>query len=124
MHIKILLLFAIIGGLFIGSSLYARPPIFFENYKEALKVSHDLDQQLVIVFSADWCGYCVKLKKAISNNLDKFEDTTICIVDVDKHPDIAAKYKVSKIPDTIFLDKNGKQLDRKAGYFDPQTLER
>jgi len=123
MHIKkIIILLLIIGGLFVGHSLQAKPPIFLYNYNEAIKVSQELNQPMIVIFSADWCSYCVKLKKHISNNLAKFEDTTICIIDIDQDKATAQKYGVSKIPRSIFLNRQGKKTKDITGYFNVDSL--
>jgi len=121
MHIKkTLLLFTAV--LFIGGNLYAKPPIFLDNYSQAVKISKELDHSLIVLFSADWCVYCKKLKKDISDNLDKFEDTTICIVDIDKNPELAKKYKVRSIPKTIVFDKIGNAVKEFKGYINIDLL--
>ena len=125
MHIKrIIVLSTIIGGLFMGNILYAKPPIFIKNYNEAVKVSQEFNQPLILIFSADWCAYCVRLKKDISKNLDKFDDTTICIIDIDDQPEIAKKYNATKIPKSIFFDKQGKKIREITGYFDVKSLKK
>lgn len=116
-YIKILLI--ILGGLFIGNSLYAKPPIFLDNYNDTIKISENLNHPIILIFSADWCHYCIKLKNDISRSNSLFQDTTICILDIDdpKNNDIVKKYNVHKIPKTIFFDANKKIIKQIEGYF-------
>lgn len=123
MHMKnIIILFCLLVGLSVGDTLYAKPPIFMDNYTEALKVSKDLNQPLILIFSADWCIYCKKLQKDISDRLDKFQDTTICMIDIDRNREMSKKYKVKTIPKTIVFDSSQKKIKEINGYFDVDIL--
>ena len=94
---------------------YANPPIFKTDYKEAVKVSTALEQDLILIFTASWCGPCKNLKKDLTKYSDLFKDTTICIIDIDKDPKLAGKYGVNKVPYSIFYSK-GKEIKRVTGY--------
>lgn len=99
-----------------AGKLLANPPVFVDNYTEAQKISEQLKQPMILIFSADWCKYCIKLKKDITQNIDKFENTTIAIVDIEKYPKVARKYKVTNIPRSIFFDKEGRKIKDTTGY--------
>lgn len=117
MHIKnILILFTILGGLFMGNSLYAKPPVFLHNYKEAVEICKDLKQPMILIFSAEWCGPCKKLKQDITKYSDKFKDTTIVILDITKNAKLAKEYQVKSIPKSIFFDKEGNKTKEIMGY--------
>ena len=94
---------------------YANPPIFKTDYKEAVKVSTALEQDLILIFTASWCGPCKNLKKDLTKHSDLFKDTTICIIDIDKDPKLAGRYGVNKVPYSIFYSK-GKEIKRVTGY--------
>ena len=97
------------------TALYANPPIFKTDYKDAVKVSNALDQDLILIFTASWCGPCKNLKNDLTKYSDLFKDTTICIIDIDKDPKLAGKYGVNKVPYSIFYSK-GKEIKRITGY--------
>ena len=99
---------------------YANPPIFKTDYKEAVKVSTALEQDLILIFTASWCGPCKNLKKDLTKYSELFKDTTICIIDIDKDPRLAGKYGVNKVPYSIFYSK-GKEIKRVTGY---STMEK
>jgi len=122
MHIKKILLSIIFIALFLGGITNAKPPVFLDDYNQAVKISKELNQPLILLFSADWCVYCIKLKKDISNNIDKFEDTTICIVDIDKNPELAKKYKVRSIPRTLVFNKEKRLMQDYKGYIEFNLL--
>ena len=98
------------------SHAMAKPPAFLDNYKDATKLSEELKQEMILIFSADWCGYCKKLKKDITTNIELFEDNIICIIDIDKFPELAKNYNVKSIPKSIFFDKNNKKTREVLGY--------
>ena len=98
------------------SHTMAKPPAFVDNYKDATQLSEDLKQEMVLIFSAEWCVYCKKLKKDITMNIKLFEDNVICIIDIDKFPELAKQYNVKSIPKSIFFDKNNKKVREVLGY--------
>ena len=103
----------------IGGTAYPKPPVFMNNYENAVKVSNDLGMDILLVFSADWCKYCKMLKRDLSSSIskDELQDIIICTIDVDKNPEMKREYKVSSIPNSVYLSKNKIKSGRK-GYND------
>lgn len=79
--------------------------------------------QLVLVdFFATWCQPCKmmhpileQLKAAVGDKL------RIIKVDVDKHNEIAAQYRIQSVP-TLMLFRNGEVLYRNSGVMDKAEL--
>lgn len=80
---------------------------------------------LVLVdFWAEWCGPCRQLIPVLEEvSKDMESSVKICKINVDESPNTAAQYGIRSIP-TLFLFKDGKQIDVKVGANSkPQLIE-
>lgn len=80
------------------------------------------DQLVLVDFFATWCQPCKmmhpileQLKAAVGDKL------RIIKVDVDKHNEIAAQYRILSVP-TLMLFRNGEVLYRNSGVMDKAEL--
>ena len=78
---------------------------------------------LVLVdFWAEWCGPCrqlVPILEAIDEEMGG--DVTIYKMNVDDSPETASQFGIRSIP-TMFLFKDGKQVDTKVGLNTQSTI--
>ena len=78
---------------------------------------------LVLVdFWAEWCGPCRQLGpilEAIDEEMG--ESVTIYKMNVDDSPETASQFGIRSIP-TMFLFKDGKQVDTKVGLSTQSTI--
>ena len=78
---------------------------------------------LVLVdFWAEWCGPCRQLGpilEAIDEEMG--ESVTIYKMNVDESPETASQFGIRSIP-TMFLFKDGKQVDTKVGLNTQSTI--
>lgn len=72
--------------------------------------------QVVVDFSATWCGPCKAIAPVYDEiSMEKQNKNVMFIkVDIDKNPEIAARYEVKSMPTFIFL-RNREELDRFSG---------
>ena len=73
------------------------------------------DKTVLIDFWAEWCGPCRQLGPVLEEvSKEMGYKVTICKMNVDESPNTAAQYGIRSIP-TMFLFKDGKQVDVKVG---------
>lgn len=78
---------------------------------------------VLIDFYAEWCGPC-KAMKPILEELKRMKGEKIRVakVDIEKHKELAAYYKIQSIP-TLMVFKNGELLWRHSGVMQPKELK-
>ena len=70
----------------------------------------DNNKTLLLIFTADWCKYCVPLKQQVQSNIEIVNQKfVVCYVDFDKNKDLAAKYSVRSLPASVFIKDNGER---------------
>lgn len=77
---------------------------------------------VLIDFWAEWCGPCrqlIPVLEEVSKEMDG--KVKICKMNVDESPNTAAQFGIRSIP-TMFLFKDGKQIDMKVGLNSKSTL--
>ncbi len=78
---------------------------------------------VIVDFWGQWCGPCQAMMPSVDKASEKFkEKVKIYKVDIEKSPDLAAKYSVLAVPTLIFF-KNGKPVDQ-AGFLEKDQLSR
>lgn len=81
----------------------------------ALRLSKETKQNIVLVFSASWCGHCKNLKNDLPT-IEGFDNKIICILDSDNEKKTARQFKVKSLPTSIMLNSNGEEISRTVGY--------
>lgn len=85
----------------------------------AFNVSQSDNKTLAIIFDQDSCVYCDILKNDVLSDQEVQkelnENFIVLLVDINKNPDIAQKYKVYGTPTIQFLDSNGNDMDKIEG---------
>ncbi|KAI7726816.1 hypothetical protein M8C21_019513, partial [Ambrosia artemisiifolia] len=75
---------------------------------------HASGGEMVIDFSATWCGPCKFIEPAVHDFADEFSDVDFIKIDVDELPDVAKDFDVQAMP-TFVLVKKGKERERIVG---------
>lgn len=90
-------------------------PIFVDKLENAFLESKESEKDLLIIFSADWCGNCVLFKKHLMEDSSILSNMVVCFVDYDSNDSLVKEYKVRKIPDFRYYRKS-MELDQRVGY--------
>lgn len=83
--------------------------------EDALLLSKETQQPILVVFSAEWCKNCKIMEQDIINNISDLDSYIICIINMDDREDLKKMYKVKNIPDYILI-KNNIEIKRHIGY--------
>ena len=54
---------------------YANPPIFQSDYKSAKEITASLDQDMILIFTASWCGQILIAHERIDDEVFSLEIT-------------------------------------------------
>ena len=88
----------------------------------AFDISQNENKTLAIIFDQDSCVYCEMLKDDVLSNPDVQkqlnENFVVVLVDINKNPEIAAKYDVYGTPTVQFVDSNGQEINKIEGFVD------
>lgn len=104
----------------------ANDTIIISSVDTAKQASLEEDKPLLLIFSADWCKPCKNLRDDIDANLEEIASKYIvCHVEYDTNKELARKYGVKAIPNTIILKKNDfSTASQKLGYSDYSMYKR
>lgn len=91
------------------------------NLEEFKKVLEE-NENVVIKFSAEWCGPCKALKPVLDDLSTQYSDKVKFVeIDVENSDELTSEYKVRNVP-TILYIKNGEVKDKSVGTVNKQVL--
>lgn len=76
----------------------------------------------VLKFGAKWCLGCVVMKPRWQEIEKENPWLETEFYDFDENPDMAKKYDIKKLPEFVFLDKNGEEITRMHGEISKEKI--
>src|SRR5262245_29757309 len=102
------------------------------NLEAAKERAKKENKALLLDFTgSDWCGYCIKLKKAVWDKpeFEKFAEKNFVLVELDypmkkklpaevkkQNDALSKKFDIGGYPTVMVMDSEGKELGRVVGY--------
>ena len=94
---------------------FCKEPVVIDNIGIATKQAKETNTEILLVFTADWCRYCVYLKNDLMKSMEQINSKyTVCFVDYDSNRDLARRYNVSSLPSSVILKE--KTYKKMTGY--------
>lgn len=87
-----------------------------ENFDKEIKT----DGIVIVDFFATWCGPCQMLSPILEELSTTYK---VCKVNVDENQELAREYEIMSIP-TVFIYKDGKQINKFIGYKTKEEIEK
>ena len=107
-------------------------PAWQTNFEAAKQQAKKENKALLLDFTgSDWCGFCIKLKKAVWDKpeFEKFAEKSLVLVELDfpnkkklpaevkkQNDQLNEKFGIGGYPTVVVLDADGKELGRMEGY--------
>lgn len=79
-----------------------------------LKNYLDFYPNLVLYFSADWCGPCKRIKNQVEQMTNEFKHFEFFLINVDEAAEITKRYSIISMP-TFVIIKNKEEFSRSLG---------
>lgn len=71
--------------------------------KNFAQIAEKPDRPLIIEVYANWCGACRKMKPRFEQAANQYQDVRFVKINIEKEPQLAARYKVSHLPTLLFF---------------------
>ncbi len=96
-----------------------------ETYQEALKKSGELGKPVFVFFTADWCGYCHKMKKDTMPKdevKEVLKNYIVVYINADRDRDSVKKMGVESLPFFLITNYKEDSLKTAKGFMDAKTF--
>ena len=95
-------------------------------YDDGMAAGKKEGKKILISFYADWCTYCKKMDRETFSNSDVVAYMNENFIPIKLNSDIekqlSKEYRVSGLPTTWFIDKDGEKIQGLPGYLDREIF--
>lgn len=100
---------------------------FVDNeYELSLDMAKKENKKILLVFTADYCSWCKKLKEVLGKQdvLKELDQYIVCYVDVKnaKNKDLKIKHKIKSLPTCVILNNEEEVLKKDTGFKDERQM--
>jgi len=90
----------------------AEEELQYQSFDEALKTAEAENKLVMVFFWAEWCGYCIQIRREVFTNPqvhEVFNRNFLAVsVDIEDDPkNLAKKYRARALPTMLFLKPDG-----------------
>ncbi len=88
------------------------------SFSDAVDKASKQNKKLVVIFHAEWCGYCQKLNGVLESSEVKEALAPFIVwkVDTDEDKNTTKKYHITGLPSYIILSPDGSEVKKGSGY--------
>lgn len=84
----------------------------------------EFNKPILADFSGATCKICKIMKTRLAKINEEYKDRIkIIIVDVNKQRELTKQYKIMLIPTLVFIDRSGKEVDRRVGEMEEKAVK-
>jgi hypothetical protein len=116
--------------IFCGTSAPSGKPnkIEWHSYEDGMARGKFEKKAVFLHFTAEWCYFCEAMDKETFQDpeiISSLNENFISIkVDYDRETRTSDLYRITGLPDTIFIAQDGQIIGRRPGYIPPELLKR
>jgi len=101
------------------------PGITASSLEEAKSLSAQNNRPILMMFTADWCGFCSKMKTetmkkgSVKSAMARY---VFLMVNSDQNQSVVSQYGVRGLPTFVIADSTGKKVKQSSGYKDESSF--
>lgn len=121
---KFLKVFALLVAAFGPSQAIANEPMLGVTSFSSLQSKIGKGKPIMLEFGSTNCHSCIIMGQTLYKLKQKYPQSNVYFIDIYKDEQAAIKYGAVMIPAQIYLDKNGKVLEKHFGKIEYSELEK
>jgi|688.fasta_scaffold17139_7 thiol:disulfide interchange protein len=95
------------------------------SYSDAISTARDLKKQILVIYTADWCAYCKRMKSETLSNKkvkDAMKNYVVVYVDTDKDRSGVGKFSITGLPSYVVTNSNEAKIKTASGFMDANAF--